>query len=293
MLELADCLKNFDWHSIIQQHVSACILEDLGCLNPEQDVTGLLLPDKHQVTANLINREFAIISGIDWVSQTFKTIDPEVQIDWKVKDADQVQANTILAQFTGNARSILTAERIALNLLQTLSGTATQTFKLASLITDLPCQLLDTRKTLPGMRMAQKYAVFCGGGQNHRIGLFDRFLIKENHIKACGSIQDAISKARALQPELLVEIEVENFDELEQAIEAKADIIMLDNFTIEQTYKAVELNNKRTKRKIKLESSGNINSETLRGYAETGVDYISVGALTKSVEAIDLSLRVV
>ena len=294
MKQLTETLAKFPWPQIIEQQVNAAITEDLGGNNLDNDVTGRLLNPHSQSNAQLLTREFMVVCGIDWCNQVFQKINPSIQCEWLVQDGDIIEANSLLAKIKGPSKALLTAERIAMNFLQTLSATATSTYQLANLIQDLPCQLLDTRKTIPGLRMAQKYAVYCGGGANHRIGLFDRFLIKENHILACGDIGEAIQKARTLRPELLVEIEVENRDELAQAASAKADIIMLDNFSVEQTKLAVDYIktiHANSKNQIKLESSGNINENSIRDYALTGVDFVSVGAITKSVQAIDLSLR--
>ena len=224
-----------------------------------------------------------------WVDEVFRQLDPNMQLDWAVKDGDAVAANQILVTLIGNTRALLTGERTALNFLQTLSSTATVVANHVAVIAELPTKLLDTRKTLPMLRHAQKYAMLCGGGNNHRIGLYDAFLIKENHIMACGGIAQAVSQARQIANKP-VEVEVENFDELQQAIAANADIVMLDNFTIEDTQKAVELVASLGK-PCQLEASGDISLTHLRQVAETGVDFISMGALTKHIKAIDLSMR--
>ncbi len=302
MIALPDTLKPYPWKDIIQQQVKTALEEDLpnnlvDSSIAKQDITGLLIAASQTITAEVLLRDDAVIAGKDWFNQSFLQIDPNLKIEWIVEDGDRILANSLLATISGSARSILTAERTALNFLQTLSATATNTWKLSELIKHTPCKLLDTRKTLPGMRMAQKYAVICGGGENHRIGLHDRFLIKENHIFSCGSINKAISTAKTLKKTqgliAQIEIEVENLEELQQAMTAGADIIMLDNFTPENIRRAVELRQHLKQTQIKLEASGNLNSSTIRDYAETGVDFVSVGAITKSIEAVDLSLRVV
>ena len=273
----------------IREQVSLALIEDLGGeLNAHNDITANLIDESESATATIITREHCVICGVAWVEQAFALIDESLELVWQVKDGDTVEADTTLLTLTGSARAILTAERVALNFLQTLSATATVTASYAKLLAGSNTKILDTRKTLPGLRMAQKYAVNCGGGQNHRIGLFDAFLIKENHIFSCGSIEKAISRAKEMKPGKPVEVEVESLEELQQALVAGADIVMLDNFTNEQIQKAVAL----TQGQCKLEVSGNITDERLSSLATLGVDYISSGALTKNVKAIDLSLRV-
>lgn len=273
----------------IREQVSLALIEDLGGeLNAHNDITANLIDESENATATIITREQCVICGVAWVEQAFALIDEHLELVWQVKDGDTVAADTTLLTLTGSARAILTAERVALNFLQTLSATATVTASYAKLLAGSNTKILDTRKTLPGLRMAQKYAVHCGGGQNHRIGLFDAFLIKENHIFSCGSIEKAISRAKKMKPGKPVEVEVESLEELQQALLAGADIVMLDNFTNEQIQKAVAL----TQGQCKLEVSGNITDERLSSLATLGVDYISSGALTKNVKAIDLSLRV-
>lgn len=273
----------------IREQVSLALIEDLGGeLNAHNDITANLIDESENATATIITREQCVICGVAWVEQAFALIDEHLELVWQVKDGDTVAADTTLLTLTGSARAILTAERVALNFLQTLSATATVTASYAKLLAGSNTKILDTRKTLPGLRMAQKYAVHCGGGQNHRIGLFDAFLIKENHIFSCGSIEKAISRAKEMKPGKPVEVEVESLEELQQALLAGADIVMLDNFTNEQIQKAVAL----TQGQCKLEVSGNITDERLSSLATLGVDYISSGALTKNVKAIDLSLRV-
>ncbi|WP_166424785.1 carboxylating nicotinate-nucleotide diphosphorylase [Paraglaciecola sp. 20A4] len=274
----------------IQEAVKTALLEDLGGPDCSMgDITANLIPESQHITVNIITREDCVIAGKEWVNATFLYLDETTDIKWYVEDAQHVKADTVLCQISGNARVILTAERTALNFLQTLSGTATVVADYVQALGTSKTKLLDTRKTLPGLRLAQKYAVTCGGGKNHRIGLFDAYLIKENHILACGSIANAINKAREMHPDIPVEVEVENLDELQQALDAQADIIMLDNFSLEDTRNAVTLTNGASK----LEVSGNITKERIAELAQVGVDYISSGALTKHVQAIDLSLRVV
>ena len=273
----------------IRKQVSNALIEDLGGeLNAANDITANLIDESVNAKATIITREPCVVCGIAWANQAFALIDESVSLTWHVKDGDKVDANTVLVSLEGSARAILTAERTALNFLQTLSATATVTAFYAKYLDGSNTKILDTRKTLPGLRHAQKYAVRCGGGQNHRVGLFDAFLIKENHIFSCGNIEKAVSRAKIMMPGKPVEVEVENLTELEQALGAGADIVMLDNFSNEQIQQAVALN----KGQCKLEVSGNITDERLASLAKLGVDYISSGALTKHVQAIDLSLRI-
>jgi len=274
----------------ISNQVADALAEDLDNKAPDSggDITAELLPSDTQAEATIICREDMVVAGQAWVEEAFKQLDPNIDIDWQVQDGETVSANSILCKLSGNARRLLTGERTALNFLQSLSGTATETAKYVEVLQGTNCTLLDTRKTIPGMRLAQKYAVTCGGGQNHRIGLFDAFLIKENHIMACGGIDKAVATARNNHPEAKVEVEVENLEELTQALNAGADIIMLDNFSLTDMATAV----KQTAGKAKLEASGNMTLERMREVAEVGVDFISVGALTKHVQAIDLSMRI-
>ncbi|MFT5755924.1 MAG: nicotinate-nucleotide pyrophosphorylase (carboxylating) [Alteromonadaceae bacterium] len=265
-------------------------------LNDSQDITAELIPNNNSAVATVISRDECIICGVEWVNEVFKQLDQvsgqqATQITWFVNDGQHVGANTTLFELSGNARTLLTGERTALNFLQTLSGTATITSQYVKQLADTNTQLLDTRKTVPGLRSAQKYAVTCGGGVNHRIGLFDAFLIKENHIAACGGIKKAILTARNNHQDKKVEVEVESLDELKQALNAAADIIMLDNFTHQMIDEAVVLTHEISQGKTKLEVSGNMTIDTLKSYAKAGVDYISVGALTKHINAIDLSMR--
>lgn len=269
----------------IAKQVALALQEDIAT----GDINAQLIPDTQRDTATIICREPMVVAGKAWVDEVFRQLDPNMQLDWAVKDGDAVAANQILVTLIGNTRALLTGERTALNFLQTLSSTATVVANHVAVIAELPTKLLDTRKTLPMLRHAQKYAMLCGGGNNHRIGLYDAFLIKENHIMACGGIAQAVSQARQIANKP-VEVEVENFDELHQAIAANADIVMLDNFTIEDTQQAVELVASLGK-PCQLEASGDISLTNLRQVAETGVDFISMGALTKHIKAIDLSMR--
>ena len=268
----------------ITQSVSLALAEDVGA----GDITAQLIPANQTAEANIITREDCIFCGKQWVEEVFRQLDPQVEITWHIEDGQPASANSRLFTLKGSARSLLTGERAALNFVQTLSGTATISNYFAKQVAHTQVRLLDTRKTIPGLRTAQKYAVACGGCHNHRIGLYDAFLIKENHIAACGGIANTIATAHAVAPGKPVEVEVENFAELEQALTAKADIIMLDNFSIEDMKKAVAINAGRAK----LEASGNINEQTLIPTAETGVDFISIGGLTKHCRAVDLSMRI-
>ena len=263
--------------------VKRALEEDVG----SGDITAALIPVEQMAKAKVIARETAVICGQDWVNTVFRLVDPNVKVHWHVEDGSKVEEDQVLFQLEGPARSLLTGERCALNFLQTLSGTATRSRSYADMVEGTGVKLLDTRKTLPGLRNAQKYAVKCGGCHNHRIGLYDAFLIKENHIAACGSIAAAISQAKINEPGKPVEVEVETLDEFQQALESGADIIMLDNFSMHDMRQAVATN----AGKAKLEASGGITNESLRSYAETGVDFISIGALTKDCKSIDLSMR--
>ncbi|CAM2868411.1 MULTISPECIES: carboxylating nicotinate-nucleotide diphosphorylase [Vibrio] len=272
----------------IARTVEATLKEDLGgTLDPAADLTANLIPADVQGTATIITREHGVFCGKAWADEVFKQLGGEVKIDWHVEDGDKVEPNQTLCTLSGPARILLTGERNAMNFIQTLSGCATTTAEYAKALEGTNCRLLDTRKTIPGLRSALKYAVACGGGYNHRIGVFDAYLIKENHIIANGGITQTIKTAKELNPGKPVEVETESLEELREAIEAGADIIMLDNFTMDMMREAVAINAGRAA----LENSGNVTLETLREYAETGVDYISVGALTKHVRAMDLSMR--
>jgi len=282
---IPDVLNDHFLKADLQANVSAALLEDVG----DGDITARLIPADELASAAIITREDATICGVDWVNEVARQVDPTISIDWMVADGQQAQANQLLFQAYGKARSLLTFERCALNFLQCLSGTASIAHYYAGLVADTQVKLLDTRKTIPGLRKAQKYAVACGQCYNHRIGLYDAFLIKENHIAACGGISQAIATARKQEPAKPVEVEVESMDELQQALDAGADRIMLDNFTLREMREAVEL----CAGRAELEASGGITEQTLRPIAETGVDYISIGALTKDCRAIDLSMRFV
>ena len=267
----------------IQLNIQQALQEDIG----DGDITALLTPEDEQATATIISREDMILAGQPWVNALIAAFDPSVQITWLKNDGDLVFANETIFKLSGSARSLLTVERPALNFVQTLSAVASKTAEYVKQLDGLNTKLLDTRKTLPGLRIAQKYAVAVGGGQNHRLGLFDAFLIKENHIMAAGGIAQAIAKAHQIAPGKPVEVEVETWAELDQALEAQADIVMLDNFSQQQMIDAV----KYVAGRCKLEASGNITIANLREVASTGVDYISMGVLTKDVKAVDLSMR--
>ncbi|OEC38600.1 nicotinate-nucleotide diphosphorylase (carboxylating) [Pseudomonas sp. 1D4] len=272
-----------DLSAEIEANVRRALTEDIG----SGDITAQLIPEERLAHATVITREAAVIAGTAWVDAVFRQLDPRVAVHWQVADGDRVQPNQPLFHLEGPARALLSGERSALNFLQCLSGVATRVAHYVDLVKGTSVKLLDTRKTLPGLRLAQKYAVTCGGGHNHRIGLYDAFLIKENHIAACGGIAQAIDAAHRIAPGKPVEVEVENLDELQQALDAGADIIMLDELSLDDMRTAVTL----TAGRAKLEASGGINDTTLRTIAETGVDYISIGTLTKDVRAVDLSMR--
>lgn len=269
----------------IQINVQHALQEDVG----DGDITAQLTPADEQAHARVISREDMVLAGQPWVNVLFKQLDPTVEVTWLKKEGETVAENEAFLELKGSARSLLTGERPALNFIQTLSAVATKVASYVKLVEGTTTKILDTRKTLPGLRIAQKYAVAIGGGQNHRLGLFDAFLIKENHIMAAGGIAQAIAQAHQIAPNKPVEVEVENFDELQQALDAGADIVMLDNFSQQEMIDAVKLVNGR----CKLEASGNITVERLYEVASTGVDYISMGSLTKDVKAVDLSMRFV
>jgi nicotinate-nucleotide pyrophosphorylase (carboxylating) len=272
----------------IPEAVAHALQEDLGGeIDADRDITAQLLPAETQAHAQVITREAGVFCGKRWVEEVFIQLGSHATLTWHVADGDRIEADQPLFDIKGPARLLLTAERTALNFVQTLSGVATEVSRYVALLAGSQTQLLDTRKTLPGLRTALKYAVLCGGGSNHRLGLSDAYLIKENHIIASGSIRQAVEKAQWLQPDVPVEVEVESLDELSQALEAAADIVMLDNFSLEQMRAAVALNQGRAL----LEVSGNVTETTLPQIAQTGVDYVSVGALTKHVRALDLSMR--
>lgn len=276
-------LDSKNLYADMRRNVAAALMEDVG----DGDITAKLVPFDCIGEAVITAKETAIVCGTGWVDEVFYQIDPEVRVRWSVKDGDEVEVGQGICQLTGRARSLLAGERTALNYLQALSGTATRSWSYCKLIEGTSVKLLDTRKTLPGMRLAQKYAVRCGGCHNHRMGLYDAYLIKENHIAACGGIALAINEARRLAPEKSIEVEVEDIEEFYQALEASPDIIMLDNFGIEDMRTAVRL----AAGRVVLEASGGITEATLIDIARTGVDYISLGTLTKDLEAIDLSMR--
>jgi nicotinate-nucleotide pyrophosphorylase (carboxylating) len=270
----------------LPQQIERALEEDIG----GGDRTAALIPAGASGRASVITREKAIICGIPYVDGTFARIDPTVRVEWKIAEGAAALAGQVLFEVAGPARALLTGERTALNFLQLLSGTATATHAHVELLKGTACRLLDTRKTIPGLRSAQKYAVRVGGGQNHRIGLYDGILIKENHIMAAGSIARAVAAARAGGAAVPVEVEVESLEELRQAIAAGADVAMLDDFPLERMLEAVAIN-RAARRPLKIEASGGVTLHTIRGIAQTGVDYISVGSITKHVRAIDLSMR--
>lgn len=269
--------------SYIEESVHIALTEDVGL----EDVTSKLIPEDDFSIASVISRENAIICGVDWFEEVFNQLDSEIFIEWNTDDGENVSADQQICTLSGSTRALLTGERTALNFLQTLSGTATLARQYADAVAGTGARILDTRKTIPGLRLAQKYAVSCGGCFNHRIGLYDAILIKENHILSIGSIKAAVEAARINSPELPVEVEVENLDELEQALSVKVERVLLDNFDIEMLKQAVKITNKQTE----LEASGGITLQNIRQIAETGVDFISTGAITKDVKALDLSMR--
>ena len=269
----------------IQEQVKQALAEDIG----PGDVTAQLLPAEQQATATVMAREGGVLCGTQWFDEVFHQLDTHIQIHWQVEDADNIEADQTLCTLSGNTRALLSGERVALNFLQTLSGTATLTSKYVNAMGDVETRLLDTRKTLPGLRLAQKYAVRCGGGDNHRIGLYDMILIKENHIASQGSVTQAMQAAlQQAAGKMEIEIEVETLQQLEEALVAGATRVLLDNFSIESLRQAVAL----TDGRARLEASGNITLENIRAFAMTGVDYISTGAITKHVHALDLSMRI-
>jgi len=280
-----------DIPSIAQFNVQAALAEDVG----DGDVTANLIPSGARATAWVTCRERAVICGQPWFNETFRQLDPEISVEWMVKEGERVEPDTRICKINGPARAVLTGERTALNFLQTLSGTATAAANLAALVAGTGCSVLDTRKTIPGLRQAQKYAALCGGMRNHRIGLFDGILIKENHIMAAGSITAAVAAARETAHELTVEVEVETLKEAREAITAGADILLLDDFSLEQMTEAVRLNQELAaslpRDRAMLEASGSVTEQTLPGIAATGVDFVSVGAVTKPLRATDFSMR--
>ncbi len=272
---------------LVATQVRAALDEDIG----SGDLTALLVPEQQMVSATIIARDSAIICGQDWVNACFKLVDANVQIEWLANEGDRVQPGQLLCRIYGKARSLLSAERCALNFLQTLSATATETRKYTDAITGTQAQILDTRKTIPHLRLAQKYAVTVGGGYNQRLALYDGILIKENHIAAAGSISKVMQQAFALNTGKSIQIEVESLDQLQQALDANADSILLDNFSNELLRDAVSINNAAGKKAV-LEASGGITLDNVRAVALTGVDRISIGSLTKNIQAIDLSMRI-
>ncbi len=274
--------------SLLAQDIETVVRHALEEDIREGDITAQLIPAENLATGTVITREQAIICGTAWVDEVFKQLDSSVVITWRVQDGEEVQPGQLLMELTGPARSLLTGERTALNFLQSLSGTATISRQYAALVAGTGIKVLDTRKTIPGLRLAQKYAVKVGGCHNHRIGLYDAFLIKENHIAACGGIAAAVNQARSIAPGKPVEVEVETIDELQQALTAGSDIIMLDNFDGDEIREAVAINNGRAK----LEVSGNLEAGNIASKAIQGIDYLSSGSLTKHCRAIDLSMRV-
>ncbi len=267
--------------------VARALAEDIG----PGDVTADLVPPHLGALATVVCREDAILCGTAWFDEVFAQLEPAISIEWSVQDGVPLSAGATLCRLSGPARPLLSGERTALNFLQSLSGTATMTRRYVDALAGTDCRVLDTRKTLPGLRAAQKYAVACGGGTNHRHGLFDAILIKENHIIAAGGIAASLAAARAAHPGLVVEIEVESLAELDQALDGKADIVLLDNFALDMLREAVRRTRSRNGYKTRLEASGNVELDTVRAIAETGVDFVSVGGLTKNVRAVDLSMR--
>ncbi|MBF0692448.1 carboxylating nicotinate-nucleotide diphosphorylase [Providencia alcalifaciens] len=268
--------------------VSVALKEDLGqIIDYKRDITGQLLSKETRAHAQIITREEGVFCGQKWLEEVFYQLGNKVKVDWKVQDGDKVSPNQVLCKMQGPSQILLTGERTALNFIQTLSSVSTVTAKYVAFLEGTRAKLLDTRKTIPGLRSALKYAVLMGGGYNHRLGLSDAYLIKENHIISAGSVSQAVSLARQAHPDVPIEVEVENLEELLQAIKARADIIMLDNFTTDMMKDAVVITNG----KAALEVSGNVTDKTIREFAETGIDFISVGALTKHIQALDLSMR--
>ncbi len=269
--------------SVIEENVFNALKEDIG----EGDITAELIPHDNISLATVISREPCVFCGLDWFEETYRQIDEDILIDWCVDDGENIEADQVICTISGSSQNIVTGERTALNFVQTLSATATTSARYAAEVADTKTKVLDTRKTIPGLRMAQKYAVSCGGCENHRLGLFDAFLIKENHINACDGIKNAVNDARFHNPDLKVEVEVENMDELQQAVDAGADRVLFDNFDREALKQAVDI----CSGKIVTEASGNITIDNISDVAKTGVDYISTGALTKDIKAVDLSMR--
>jgi nicotinate-nucleotide pyrophosphorylase (carboxylating) len=271
----------------LTDQVARALAEDIG----SGDLTAALVPASRAGRATVVTREAAVLCGRPWFDEVFRQVDPAVRVVWEADEGADVAPGRRLCHLAGPARGLLTGERTALNFLQTLSGTATATRRYVQLVAGLPCRILDTRKTLPGLRRAQKYAVRCAGGSNHRMGLYDGILVKENHIMAAGSIAAAVNAARTAGASVPIEVEVETLDELQQALEAGADMALLDEFSLDDLRAAVAMNRAHPRRPMQLEASGNVTYETVRGIAETGVDFVSIGSLTKHVRAVDLSMR--
>lgn len=267
----------------INEQVTYALEEDIG----DGDITAMLIPENKLIMAEVISREPAVLCGKDWFNLCFEKLNPQIELRWQKNDGDEIQANEVICDISGPAREILSAERSALNFLQTLSATATSTRQYVNAIAGTSCRILDTRKTIPGFRLAQKYAVYCGGGSNHRLGLYDMVLIKENHIIAAGSIKAAVDEAKKQAPGFDVEVEVESLQELQQALACSIQRVLLDNMSIAMLREAVQIN----KGKVELEASGNVDLDSVRSIAETGVNYISIGAITKHIKAIDFSMR--
>ena len=293
-------MNNLLFDELLAQEISTmcqlALAEDLaiidGCDAGHSDISAELIDAGIKTKATFITRESGIFCGKNWVNKIYELLGGNVEINWQIADGEQMKPNQVLCHLEGNARKLLTGERSAMNFAQILSATSTLTHQYVQKLDNPKCQLLDTRKTIPGMRFGQKYAVQCGGGTNHRLGLSDTFLIKENHIMACGGINEALARAKEMHPKKLLEIEVENLDELQQAIDGETQVIMLDNFDLDGLVEAV-VTRDQSQSEAKLEASGNVNLETIADIGNTGVDFISVGALTKNIKSIDLSLRVV
>ena len=273
-----------NYYQNIEKVVSLALEEDIG----SGDITAELIPEAQKSEATVITRESAVVCGRPWFDEVFRQLDADISIEWLVGEGQRVEPNDMLVKLSGNSRSLLTGERAALNFLQTLMGVATKACEFAKLVEGTAIKVLDTRKTLPGLRLAQKYAVKVGGCDNHRIGLYDAYLIKENHIAACGSIQNAVERAKELEPEKKIEVETESLDELQQALDSGADIVMLDNFNEAMLEKAIQLKTEN----VKYEISGNLDLENIKALKGKAIDYVSSGALTKHCKAIDLSMRI-
>jgi nicotinate-nucleotide pyrophosphorylase (carboxylating) len=275
-----------DERNTIGATVAAALTEDVG----SGDLTAALIDEDEVVGASIIAREPLVLAGHPWANEVFRQLDERVQLDWYIEDGQDAQADEVICKLVGPARALLTGERSALNFLQTLSATATSTAAFVAAVAGTPAKVLDTRKTLPGLRQAQKYAVRCGGGHNHRSGLYDAILVKENHIRSAGSITEALRRAKTAASDVLIEVEVESLDELREALDAGAERILLDNFPIAALREAVDINAAYGYVGAELEASGNVSLETIREIADTGVDYISTGAITKNIRAVDLSM---